>query len=221
VGTLPTPTFAITSPAVSTSIKAGIAVTFTVSVTSTIAPVPTGKVTMLLDGAAISGSPATLNSSGVASLSVVTSVTGTHTLSATYTGDTNYAAAGPITRTYAVTAAALTKVTLSSTANPMQRCSPATFYVLVAGQGAEKPTGKVELRNSSTVLASAELNNGSARLTTAALTIGPNPLTAHYDGDAQNVAATSAVLEQMVMRVGTCSIQRPVLPPRPTGSAPQ
>jgi hypothetical protein len=89
------------------------------------------------------------------------------------------------------------------------------------GQGAEQPAGKVELRKGSTVLASAELNNGTARLTTFALTMGMNPLTAHYEGDAQNAAATSAVLEQMVMRVGTCSIQRPVLPPRPTGSAPQ
>jgi hypothetical protein len=314
VGTLPAPTFTITSPAASTSVKAGTTVTFSVSVTSTTSPAPTGKVTMLLDGAAVSGSPATLNSSGVASLSVVTSVTGmhtlsatyagdanyaavgpitrtyavtaaavairspttgtsvksgtavkfgvsvtsssspaptgtvtfkvdstalgsvalssgiasvnvtlsttgTHTLSATYSGDTKYAAVGPITRTYAVTAAAVTKVTLSSTANPAQRCTPATFFVLVAGQGAEKPTGKVELRKGPTVLASAELNNGAARLTTFALTIGPNPLTAHYVGDAQNPAATSAVLEQMVSRVGSCNIQGPVRPPVQRGSA--
>ncbi len=216
-GTLPAPVFTITSPATSSSVKAGTAITFAVSVTSTTSPVPTGKVTMLLDGAAISGSPATLSSSGVASLSVVTSVTGTHTLSATYAGDTNYAAAGPITRTYTVTAAAaVTKVTLSSTANPVQRCNRVTFSILVAGQGAEKPTGKVELRKGSTVLASAELKNGSARLTIFAPTAGVNLLTAHYDGDAQNSAATSAALEEMVLRTwrsGACSIITPVRPP--------
>ncbi|MGA7312378.1 MAG: Ig-like domain repeat protein [Silvibacterium sp.] len=162
-GTLPVPTFTITSPAASTSVTAGTAITFAVSVTSTTSPSPTGKVTMLLGGAAISGSPATLNASGVASLSVVTSVTGTHTLSATYSGDANYAAAGPITRTYTVTEAASKPATvkLSSTPNPARRCNLVMFSVEVAGAGAEKPTGKVEVRKGSTVLATADLNNGA------------------------------------------------------------
>jgi len=155
----------------------------------------------------------------VASLSVVTSVTGTHTLSATYAGDANYSAVGPITRTYTVTSAAVAKVTLSSAANPVQRCYPVTFSVLVAGQGAEKPTGKVELRKGSTVLASAELKNGNARLTTLALTVGANLLTAHYEGDARNGAATSTELEEMVLRARSCNIVEPVRAPGQRGSA--
>jgi hypothetical protein len=214
------PTFTITSPATSTSVTAGTAITFAVSVTSTTSPSPTGKVTMLLDGAAISGSPATLNASGVASLSVVTSVTGTHTLSATYSGDANYAAAGPITRTYTVTAAASKPATvkLSSTPNPARRCNLVTFSIEVAGAGAEKPTGKVELRKGSTVLATADLNNGAARLTTFALTAGKNLLTARYMGDARNGAATSAVLAETVLSAGSCIIMQPVRPPTEGGS---
>ena len=207
-GTLPSPTFTITSPATSTSVTAGTAVTFSVSVTSTTSPAPTGKVTMLLDGAALSGSPATLNASGVASLSVVTSVTGSHTLSATYGGDANYAATGAITRTYTVTSAPA--VRLSSARNPAQRCNPVTFSVVVAGQLFDRPTGEVELKKGSTVLATATLKNGAATLTTSALAVGTNLLTATYKGDAKHDAATSAVLNQTVLSSGSCNILEPV-----------
>jgi hypothetical protein len=201
-GTLPTPTFTITSPATGTSVSAGTAVTFSVSVTSS-SPAPTGKVTMLLDGAALSGSPAALNASGVASLSVVTSVTGTHTLSATYSGDSNHAAAGPITRTYTVTAVPAVK--LSSLTNPAQQCKAAKFSVVVTGTNGDNPTGNVELKKGSLVLGRADLKNGTATLTTSALTAGINLLTATYGGDASNSAATSGVLRQMV-QLRSCSI---------------
>ena len=61
---------------------------------------------MTLDGAAISGSPATL-SSGAASLNVTTSATGSHTLKAVYNGDSNWAAGATASVTYNVTAAAV------------------------------------------------------------------------------------------------------------------
>ncbi|MGP8250792.1 MAG: choice-of-anchor D domain-containing protein, partial [Terracidiphilus sp.] len=85
-GTLPLPTFTITAPASSATETSGTAFTFSVSVTSS-GTQPTGTVTMLLNGTAISGSPATLNGSGVASLSVTSTKTGSNTLSATYNGD--------------------------------------------------------------------------------------------------------------------------------------
>jgi hypothetical protein len=104
IGTLPSPTIKITSPASGTSVTAGTAITFTTTVTSTTTPAPTGTVAMTLDGATISGSPVTL-SSGTASLSVTTSTTGSHTLKAVYSGDANYASVNAST-TYTVTAAA-------------------------------------------------------------------------------------------------------------------
>ena len=211
-GILPVPIFTITSPAASTSVKAGTAITFAVSVTSITSPAPTGKVTMLLDGAAISGSPATLNSSGGASLSVVTSVTGTHTLSATYSGDPNYAAAGPITRTYTVTAAAA-PIKLTSSANPATDCKPVDFSVSVTGTSGVKPTGKVELKKGTLVLATATLNNAAAKLSTSALPVGTNMLTASYSGDARNGASTSPATKQIVLSgSGSCRAIRPILP---------
>jgi hypothetical protein len=163
---------------------------------------------MLLDGTAISGSPATLNSSGVASLSVKTSATGSHTLSASYSGDANYAAAGPITRTYTVTAAPAVKpssVKLSSLTNPAQQCKPVTFSVAVSGENGDNPTGNVELKKGAQVLGKADLKNGTATLTTSALPAGINLLTASYGGDVSHSASTSGVLRQMV-HLRSCSV---------------
>jgi len=216
VGTLPAPTFTITSPAASSSTKAGTAITFSVSVTATTSPAPTGKVTMLLDGAAISGSPATLNSSGVASLSVVTSIIGTHTLSATYSGDANYAAAGPLTRTYAVTAAAA--VVLTSSANPASKCTRLVFSTVVTGSSGATPTGKVELKKGSTVLAITTLNHGEAKLSTSALSVGTNMLIASYEGDAEHSASTSKPFKQVILPIASCNITRPR--PIPVGRIP-
>ena len=204
-GILPVPTFAITSPPASTSVKAGTAITFAASVTSTTSP---GADRQSDDAAGRSGHQRQHGHAEflrVASLSVVTSVTGPHTLSATYSGDPNYAAAGPITRTYTVTAAA-SKTALTSSANPAKYCTPVDFSVSVTGTSGVKPTGKVELKKGTMVLATATLNNAAAKLSTSALPVETNMLTASYSGDARNEASTSPAIKQIVLSgSGSCS----------------
>jgi hypothetical protein len=70
----------------------------------------------------------------------------------------------------------------------------------------------VELKKGATMLAVADLKNGKATLTTRALTVGTNLLTASYLGDSKNGAATSAVLQEMVSP-GLCNIPKPVRDP--------
>ena len=94
-GTLPVPTFKITSPANGATFTSGTTVVFSASVTSSSSPQPTGKVQFKVDGANY-GSAVTLSSTGTASTNVTGLTSTTHTLSATYSGDTNYAAAGPV-----------------------------------------------------------------------------------------------------------------------------
>ncbi|HTX76109.1 MAG TPA: Ig-like domain repeat protein, partial [Terracidiphilus sp.] len=89
-GTLPVPTMSITSPTTTTSLTEGVAFTFAVSVTSTSSTKPTGTVTFKVNGTAV-GSPVTLSSSGTASTSVTEATSGSYTLTAVYSGDTNYA----------------------------------------------------------------------------------------------------------------------------------
>ena len=153
---------------------------------------------MLLDGGAISGSPATI-ASGVASLSVTTSVVGSHTLSATYNGDANYAAAGPITRTYTVTSAAMvpTKVSLKSSSNPTAACSTISFTATVTDEGGQT-TGDVLLMNGSTLMGTGTLKNGAVKLSMTALKSGTSSLIAKYSGDLTHEPSTSSKLKQVV-----------------------
>ncbi len=206
-GTLPLPTFTITAPASAATETSGTAFTFSVSVTSS-GTQPTGTVKMLLNGTAISGSPATLNGSGVASLSVTSTKTGSNTLSATYNGDSNYSSDGPITRTVTVNAEAVTKeskVAVASSANPATACSAIAFSVTVTGTGSEKPTGTVKLMNGTELLGEATLSNGSAKVPSIRLTAGTNELTANYSGDASHEAATSAPFKQLVVADTQCA----------------
>jgi hypothetical protein len=101
-GVLPAPIFTITSPANGSSFKSGTAVTFSVSVTSSSGAQPTGTVQFKVDGANY-GSPVTLSSTGTASTSVTGLTTTSHTLSVTYSGNANYAAAGPISVSITIT----------------------------------------------------------------------------------------------------------------------
>ncbi len=214
-GTSPAPTITITAPASGATETSGTAFSFSVKVSSTTSPAPTGTVKMLLDGAAISGSPATLNGSGVATLSVTLSTSGSHTLSATYNGDSNYAAAGPITRTFTVAAAALrpTKAAVKSSANPAAVCNSVAFSVTVTGTGGETPTGMVKLMKGMDVLGAAWLSNGAASIPNLQLGVGTYVLTASYEGDSTHAASTSAPFSQVVSNSGACT---PILrQPRP------
>jgi hypothetical protein len=51
----------------------------------------------------------------------------------------NYAAAGPITRSYNVTAAAASKTLLASLKNPALACEPVEFSVRVTGTSGTQP----------------------------------------------------------------------------------
>jgi len=163
-------------------------------------------VSFKVDGVA-DGSPVAL-SAGTASVNVTESVTGTHTLSATYSGDANYNPAGPVSESYSVTAATQpAKITLTSSANPAEYCQPVDFTATVSGASGVTPTGTVSLKMGTTVLASASLNKGVAVLSApiAALAVGTNLLTASYTGDAKNAASTSAALSQVIAsRSGAC-----------------
>jgi hypothetical protein len=130
-----------------------------------------------------------------------------HTLSATYSGDANYAAAGPVSVTLTVTAAVLAtaKPNLTSLINPATNCKSVAFSITVAGTGNVLPTGKVSLKKGSTVLATATLNGGKATVSTSALTLGKNVLDASYAGDAKYGAATSAAVTQTI--VASCPLQ--------------
>jgi len=215
-GTLPAPSVTITAPASGATETAGTAFPFSVTVSSTTSPAPTGTVKFTVNGTAV-GNPVTLASGG-ASISLTETTTGSYALAATYSGDANYSAAGPVGRTVTVAAAAkkASAATLKAKTNPATTCEAVAFSVAVASSAAVKPTGKVELMEGTKVLATGTVSNGDVTLTAPKLAAGAHVLQAQYLGDSTHAASTSAPLQETV-RAATCAETPKVPKMRPDG----
>jgi hypothetical protein len=144
-------------------------------------------------GGKVFGSPVTL-SSGAASVNL-TGLTATHTLSAVYIGDANYATA-TVSETLIVKAASAVK--LSANANPAASGKPVAFLVEVQSESKSEPTGEVHLHDGPTILARAMLAQGAASLTVPKLSSGTHMLTALYVGDSEHASKTSPQLKEVV-----------------------
>lgn len=199
-----TPAVSSTALAVSpASAVTGQSVTLTATVTANGPVEATGTVTFR-DGSTVLGT-APLGPSGVVSLQTSALAVGTHSLTATFDGDTNYApstsAAQPATVARAATATAV-----SSSASPTVFGEPVTLTATVAvvAPGAGQPTGTVTFAVGSTVLGTAAVgSDGRATLTTSALGVGARAITAAYLGDNRFAGSTSAPLDQVVNPTAT------------------
>lgn len=168
------------SSSLSTS-RACQAITLTAVVTETQGYyTPTGTVTFFSDGKSIGS--AILNNAGIATLNVSTLTTGTHTLTATYNSDSNYAfsASNSITQTILVNPSA---TTLSIIPNLASTPYTQTLNFIMQVQGTSgTPTGTVTLAYESGVIATLDLDAaGLATYTTNVLPAGVHTFTATYD----------------------------------------
>jgi len=174
----------------------GQTVTITATVTASLAG-ETGTVSFF-DGATQLGAPITVNSSGVATFQTSGLAVGSHTITATYSGDAYFAVSSSVT-TQAVNRVTGT-TTLSSSPNPSVFGQTVTITVTVAA-GA---TGNVSFFDSQTPLGTSALNsNGTATFQTSTLAIGDHNLAAIYLGDADHSQNTSNTVVQTVNRVST------------------
>jgi hypothetical protein len=175
-------------------------VTFTASVQPGTTGLPTGTVTFM-DGTAIIGS-STLNGSGQAALIIGTLSTGTHSITADYSGDGNFTASNsPVLNQ--VVAEANATIGLTASASSLDLNQTVTLTATVTSVLPGTPTGSVTFLDGSTQLGTAPLNGtGSATFATSALTAGIHSITAAYSGDNNLPAATSAVLSLAVAAPG-------------------
>jgi len=88
-----------------------------------------------------------------------------------------------------------TTTVLTTSATTIASGQSVTFTATVTGKN---PTGSVEFRDHSTSIGIAALERSDATLTTSALTVGTHSITAHYVGDTNNSASTSAPVTQTV-----------------------
>ncbi|HEX8818075.1 MAG TPA: Ig-like domain repeat protein, partial [Terriglobales bacterium] len=183
----------------------GKAVIFTATVTAsqpgdTI--VPTGTV-QFFNGSTSLGT-ATLNSSGQASVTAPSLTTGSHTITATYSGDTNYTASTSQPFDQVIGKAAST-TTVTSSANPAAPKQAVTFTATVASAVAGAtvvPTGSVTFNDGTVELGTGTLNSGKATLTTSSLAIGTHSITAVYGGDTDFDTSVSPPLKQVIAGTG-------------------
>jgi Bacterial Ig-like domain (group 3)/NHL repeat len=171
-------------------------VTFTATLTpttATTAPTPTGTVTFT-DGATNLGSSGV--SASVASFTTSTLVAGSHTITATYGGDTLYTGS---TANLVQKVIGPPNILLVSSLNPSTPNVNVTFTVTVTSS-AGTPTGTVIFNDGATALSGALPIDGFgvAAFSTATLAAGTHPITAVYSGDSNFTTVTSPIVTQRV-----------------------
>ncbi|MFQ3651770.1 MAG: Ig-like domain-containing protein [Gemmataceae bacterium] len=202
--------------------NANLVVGENLSVTVTISPrtpagqlggslLPSGNVTLRVNGVVLSGGPFSLDSEGKATISVGTLPVGTHTIDVTYNGDTNYntVASTPASRLVVTVRKANAQFSVSPSVPSATFGEPVTFTATLnpVAPATAIPTGTVTFRRGSAtgvILGTATLDaNGIATLTVSNLPVGNQTVFAVWPGDANFVAPAAVSTSVVINRVGT------------------
>ncbi|WP_197034863.1 Ig-like domain repeat protein [Herbaspirillum sp. RV1423] len=148
------------------------------------------------DGATTLGSSTV--SGAVASFATSSLAAGTHTITAVYGGDANYASITSSLLTVTI-AQATPAVMLSTSATSAAYGAAITLTANVSGTGS--PSGTVTFKDGGTTLGTGVISGGAAILSVSTLTVGPHSITAVYGGDANYAAATSSAVSVAMTQV--------------------
>ena len=184
---------ATTAVAVTSSASPAIVlspITFTAVVTGNGAT-PTGSVVFSVDGAA--ANTATLDGSGKASFSNSSLAVGTHTITATYSGDAsdNASSSNQLSQTIQPISTATTLGTATTTGPVPEMILVAS---VVAGTG-PIPTGTVTFMNGSTAIGVATLDANGVGTLLPDLAPANYNIVAQYSGDSVHGASTSSAIK--------------------------
>jgi large repetitive protein len=173
-------------------------VTFTATITPQHGGMATGTITFK-DGANTIGNVAV--NANMAQLVTNALAIGSHSITATYSGDANVT--GSLSPTLAqVAKKAGTVSTVVSSSNPSVVGQAVTFTVTVSPQFSGTPTGTVVLKGAG-ANQPLSLIAGQATYTTSSLGLGTFHITASYGGDANFNTSSSAALAQVVKKEPT------------------
>jgi Bacterial Ig-like domain (group 3)/FG-GAP-like repeat/FG-GAP repeat len=183
---------------------AGQSVTFTATITGSpvkgVTTTPTGTITFF-NGTTQLGAPVPI-SSGTASLSTTALPVGTDSITAQYSGDTNYVPTTSAALPQVVGQATSSTATPTSSVNPSALGQAVTFSTTVTSTVSGDslvPTGTVNFNDGATLLGPGTLNSsGVAAFTTSKLAAGTHSITAVYAGDTNFTGSTSGALSQVV-----------------------
>jgi hypothetical protein len=175
--------------------SSGQAVTFTAAVSSQPGLIPTGTVTFY-DGPSVLGTAPVL--AGLATFTTAALPVGTDSITAVYSGDASNSGSSSSPLQEVINTLGSTTTTLTASANPATVGQAVTLSAEITTQPGLIPTGTVTFYNGTTVLGTASVMADDAFLTTTALPVGSDSLTAVYSGDASNNGSSSAVLTEVV-----------------------
>ena len=184
----------------STQITIGQSVTFTANVVPQSGTgVPTGSI-KFFDGTTSLGK-VSLNAGGAAQLSTTALAVGTHSITASYFGDSEDNSSVSNALSFVVTpSTGATTTTLTASAALVTPGQSVTFTATVAPQsGSNVPTGTVTFLDGTTTLGQGTLNaSGVATFTTTALAVGTQSITASYAGDSNDSSSVSQAVSVVV-----------------------
>ena len=168
-----------------------------------LSPSPANGTIIFKEGASVLGTGPLTN--GQASLSLTTLTSGTHILTASFTGDGTYDSATSaelrVTISPAPVQAAQQAQPISSQISLNVQPSPAPANQALKLQASINPqqaTGLVTFKDGETPLGTAALVDGTAQLTTPRLGRGPHSLRADYAGAGNILPASSAPVSMMI-----------------------
>ena len=150
---------------------------------------PTGTV-QYMDGTHTVGSPVAL-ANGATTLAVTTLMPGTHSITAAYAGDANYA---PTNSTAISVTINQNNATLTLTAKPQQTVPGQAFNLTATAASTTTgvPSGSATFFNAANQsLGTVQLVNGAATLSQTLTQLGSTSYTATYSGDSDFTATTS------------------------------
>ena len=181
---LATPVVKLTQTAPAGAVTFGQTITLNATVTAPTGT-PTGTVQFSVNGVAY-GTAVALNN-GSASVAISGLAAGSNTITATYSGDNNFASSTGSALTVSV-ALVTTTTTLASTISSVTPVPPGTSATLTAtiasNLATTRPTGTVTFAAGTTTLGTVSLNaNGTATLTSTTLPTGTYSIVATYSGD--------------------------------------
>ena len=165
---------------------------------------PTGTVQFIVDGIAY-GALVSL-SGGSATIADATLSGGTHTIMASYSGDSNFLGNTSPLITQTINQSG-TATTLTASATTILFGQSVTFSSTVTAvtPGVGTPTGTVTFKEGATIVGTALLTNGSASFTSSTLPVSTGVVTAIYSGDTNFLTGTSPGLTETVARAGTAT----------------
>lgn len=172
-------------------------VKYTATVTGQYGGVATGTITFADGGATIATVSLTHDK---ASYSTSYASAGTHSITATYSGDANYAGS---TSSVLLEQIGSSQTALTTSGSPSLAGTPVTFTATVTSTGGAIPNGEVvTFYDGVTMIGTGSTSNGVATFTTSSLTAKTHLIKAIYIGDA-TFMPSSATVTQVVNRYAT------------------